>query len=448
MSYEDFDDYLRIYKSYSPGMKVEPKIFINREYRSILHKDGSINQISQAAQLPGVVQVVGLPDMHTGYDFPIGCAVAIDLENEHSVVSPSGVGHDINCGVRAVSTNLDYATFLKKQEDIACKLFEEIPTGLGNKGERLSHKDLNLVLEKGVLGLKELGLVQDDTEYIESAGRLPGNSRLVSQKSKGKGLNQLGSIGSGNHYLEVQRVAKIYDKETAESFKIYKEDQIVYMIHTGSRGLGYEMCLEYPRTINIHTRMGNEYLEALGCAANYAWANRAVIGRKSEEIITKAFSKAKFDLIYDVSHNIAKKEWLCVDGRSSEYLVLRKGASRAFSYDLPQAYGNQQPVPVGGSMGTFSYILAGQEESIRKTVGSCCHGAGRLHPRRETHKLWTEEDVLAQMEGIKVKYGSSRGLVEEAPDAYKDVSRVVEHCEKIGISKRVCKLEPVVVIKG
>lgn len=448
MTHGDFDDHLRIHKSYLPDMKVEPQIFINREYRSALYKDGSIDQISRAAQLPGAVQVVGLPDMHTGYDFPIGCAVAIDLEDEDSVVSPSGVGHDINCGVRAVATTLDYSALLKKQEEVACKLFEEVPSGVGNRGKRLSLRDLNIILDKGVRGLEELGLGKDSLEYIENSGCMLGNSKRISQKCKGRGLNQLGSIGSGNHYLEIQRVTEVYDKETAERFKIYKKDQVIFMIHTGSRGLGHEICLEYPRTINVHAKMGQEYLEALGCAANYAWVNRSVISKKTEEILSKVFRGAEFDLIYDVSHNIAKKEWLSVNGRFSEYLVLRKGASRAFSYDLPHAYENQQPVPVGGSMGTCSYILAGQEESIRKTAGSCCHGAGRLHSRRETHKMWSEKDVLDRMPGIKVRYGSSRGLVEEAPDAYKDITKVVEHCEKIGIIKRVCKLEPVVVIKG
>eukprot|EP00866_Antonospora_locustae_P001950 jgi/Antlo1/1950/122 len=448
MKCEEFEEYVKVCRSYTSGMHVEPRIFIGAAQRRVMYEDGSIDQIARVAQLPGVVQVVGLPDIHSGYDFPIGCVAVVDPDNDESVVSPGGVGHDINCGVRAVATNLEYSSFLGKQNAVAELLFKRIPTGVGDGGEKLSLCDLNSVLNDGVAGLRGLGVVDDNLDYIESRGKMEGDSRLVSQKCKGKGLKQLGSIGSGNHYLEIQRVAEIYDSSTAKAFGIHKTDQIIYSIHTGSRGLGHELCKEYPATVGLKSPQGLEYMKSLACAANYAWANRALISKKTEDTIREVFFRAEFSLIYDVSHNIAKKERLCADGRWGEYLVMRKGAARAFSHDLPQCYGMQQPIPVGGSMGTCSYILAGQPESLQKTAGSCCHGAGRIHSRSSALKTWTEEDVLKSMAGIGLRYGTPRGLVEEAPGAYKDISAVVDHCEKIGISRKVCRVVPVVVIKG
>ncbi|KAL0265921.1 UNVERIFIED_CONTAM: hypothetical protein PYX00_011638 [Menopon gallinae] len=445
MRCEESEECIKICRSSAPGMHVEPRIFIDPSHRRVLYEDGSMDQIVRVAQLPGVVQVVGLPDIHLGYDFPIGCVAVVDPDKDESVVSPGGVGHDINCGVRTVATNLDYASFAGRQDAIAELLFRRIPTGMGSGGERLSLDDLNTVLNDGVAGLKSLGLVDDDLDYIESRGRMEGDSRLVSQKCKERGLNQMGSIGSGNHYLEIQRVVEIYDSSTAGAFGIHRKDQIVYSVHTGSRGLGHELCREYPGVVRLGSPEGQKYLKSLGCAANYAWANRAIISRKTEDALREVFFRAEFALVYDVSHNIAKKERLFAGGRWGEYLVMRKGASRAFSHELPQCYGAQQPIPVGGSMGTCSYILAGQAESLAKTAGSCCHGAGRVHSRGSALRMWTEKDVLKSMEGIGLRYGTTRGLVEEAPGAYKDVTAVVDHCEKIGITRKVCKVVPVVV---
>lgn len=446
--FEENDDYIKIRKSYSSGMIVEPRIFIDRSARAALFLDDSLKQMASVCKLPGVVDVVGLPDMHGGYDFPIGCVAAINMNDEHAVISPGGVGYDINCGVRTMVTNLDFESFSKKQAEVADRLYEKIPTGVGPKGMKLELTDLDLILDLGVDGLNQLGIVNDNLEYIEDRGRMDADSRLMSQKCKGRGINQLGSVGSGNHYVEIQRVTEIFDAHIAHSFGIVKKDQIIYTIHTGSRGVGHEVYTEFPEPLALTTEKSRHYMMAAGCAANYAWANRSLISKSVEDVLREMFVRAEFGLVYDVSHNIAKKEKVFYNGVMGEYLVQRKGASRAFSYDLPLSYSLQQPIPVGGSMGTCSYILAGQQESLRKTIGSCCHGAGRLHSRGKSKKMWTESEVLEQMRGIEVRYGTTQGLVEEAPGAYKDVTVVVDHCEKIGITKKVCKVEPVVVIKG
>ena len=448
MNYSENEECVVVHKSSSPGMRVEPHVYVHGTYRDkFLSEDEALKQICNVAKLPGILQVAGLPDIHGGYDFPVGCAAAIDIDHPEAVISPGGVGHDINCGVRTVATNLDYASLQERKGELADELFRQVPSGMGNKGHKLTLMDLNTILDKGVSGLHELGLCDDDPLYIEDGGRVDADSRVLSQKCKGRGLSQLGSLGSGNHYLEIQKVAEIHDREVAAAFGVHRTGQIVYTVHTGSRGLGHEIYLEYPEDLGMGSVRAKSYLKALGCAANFAWANRSVISRKTNDVIRSFFPVAEFKLVYDVSHNIAKMENIVHEGAVRRCLVQRKGASRAFCDRLPPEYGSNQPVPVGGSMGTCSYILAGMEESTRKTAGSCCHGAGRLYTRGQARRTWSADDVLEDMRDIEVRYGTAKGLVEESPRAYKDITSVVDHCERVGIARKICKVVPVVVIK-
>lgn len=348
---EQEDLCIKINRGFREGMKASARIYVDDELRAPLFEEleskadiSSINQISEVCSLPGLIgDVVGLPNIHAGYGFPIGSVAAFDINDPESIVSPGGVGYDINCGVRALRTNLDIKELREKIELLADELFSIIPTGMGSDERlRISQGTLNSILDQGLNHMvKSKEISEEDLEYCESNGYMPGNSRIISQKSKGRGLNQLGSLGSGNHYLEVQHVDEVYDKEKAEILGIRK-DQVVVMIHSGSRGLGHSVCHNSLMDMSgsdvsrqlvcsaYNSKESQDYLLAMGSAANFAFVNRATITEKARKAFTKTFEKSKLELIYDVCHNIAKIERHKVDGVDYEVVVHRKGASRAF----------------------------------------------------------------------------------------------------------------------
>ncbi|KAF9760744.1 tRNA-splicing ligase RtcB like protein [Nosema granulosis] len=472
----DHTGYLEVDKTFNEQMKTSCRIYVDNELRTVVkNEDVLLKQISQVASLPGIVgEVIGLPDIHLGYGFPIGSVVAFDMEDSRSIIAPGGVGYDINCGVRAIRTNIKLKDIKGKEEEIAQKLFDSIPSGLAfensstaTSGITISVKELNRILDGGLEYLVSTGAISEDNlEYTESRGKIKGNSKLVSQKAKGKGINQLCSLGSGNHYLEIQYVSEVYEEEIAKVLGI-KENQIIISIHTGSRGLGHTVCQDYldimykdsidyykgmPKELSsapIASQASQDYQLAMGSASNYAFCNRALISEKAKKVLKEYFEDFEAELVYDVCHNIAKEE---VYG-SKRCLIHRKGASRILEPhhpELPQKYKEiGQPVLVGGSMGTCSFLLVG-DTNAPSTFRSTCHGAGRVVSRKDSKIKFTYEEVFNELkeQNIVVKCGSTNGLVEEAPSCYKDVDSVVDISQRIGVSKKVCKVKPVIVIKG
>lgn len=425
-------------------------------------------QFAEMQKIPGLLAAIGLPDIHAGYLFPIGSVAAIDLSDPLAGISPEGVGFDINCGVRCLRTNLmmkDLECNMELKNKLADLIFDKVPSGMGGTSPLIDLNALNAILNRGMKHLVESGYIpEDDLLYTEDGGSLPGNSGVVGQKAKSKGAAQLGSLGSGNHYLEIQVVEKIFDTEKARVLEI-TEGQILISIHTGSRGLGHSICqtflgdiekeclLNNNNSIGYHSEMGKKYISLMNSASNFAWANRSVITQKVREAFREVLPHSKIDLIYDTCHNIAKIETYNIGGQEKLVLVHRKGASRILPPDheaLPPKYKSVgQPVLVGGSMGTSSYILAGTSQ-CGQTFNSTCHGAGRVLTRGDAKKAFSYESVEEDLneKGIIFRCGSRLGLIEEACGCYKDVDRVVEHSDKIGITNIVARVKPVIVIKG
>lgn len=457
------------------------RIYVDEELRKPILSESSstLSQFVEMQEIPGLLAAVGLPDIHSGYGFPIGSVAAVDLGDPRAAVSPKGIGFDINCGVRCMATNLFIGDCEGRLEELADALAGAVPTDVGG-GIPGGSEVLNDILDRGLDALSFLR--ETDRLHTESRGCLPGCSRLVGQKAKACGLSQIGTLGSGNHYLEVQVVDEIIDRESAGVIGI-EQGQIVVSIHTGSRGLGHTVCGDFlaevekrrsdsmkyskywaereggsqvesgPPTaesaIPVASPLGQKYIALMNSAANYAWANRAVIAGRVGDVFSALFPGAVLSVIYDASHNIAREESV----NNKTLLVHRKGASRILPPghgELPPVYSAiGQPVLVGGSMGTFSYILVGAQGAA-STFFSTCHGAGRLLSRREARTAFSYEGVSEELgtKGIIFRTVSNNGLVEEAPGCYKDVTRVVSHSNKVGISKSVARLRPIVVIKG
>ena len=463
------DNKIVIKTDFLKGMTVAPEIYANRELASVLYKEYentskcAFNQLANIATLPGVKAVCGLPDIHSGYGFPIGSVSGFDVNS--GVICPGGVGYDINCGVRSLATNLDINDLVDCKKLLADDLFKTIPSGMSCQSgykKKFALSDINCMLDCGLEHLAKLNIIdQEDILFVENNGKMPGFSKLINQKAKARGLNQLASLGSGNHYLEIQYVSKIFNKEKARLMNINKEGQILITVHTGSRALGHVTCQDFIESdqdimkgYEINGEMGIKYYQAMCSAANYAFCNRALITELSKNVFGDKFTHFESSLIYDVCHNIAKKEHHIIDNEKLELLVHRKGASRAFgpfSADLPEKYANiGQPILAGGSMGTSSYILLGTEKAMQMTLGSSCHGSGRLLSRNISHDTFTAENILEdlQRQGIELRCGSERGIVEEAPGSYKDIDIVADYCQEIGISEKICQVKPVIVIKG
>ncbi|MGB9620913.1 MAG: RtcB family protein [Brevinematia bacterium] len=434
-----------------------------------------LTQAINVAHLPGIVgDVIVLPDAHWGYGFPIGSVAGFN--EEEGVFTVGGVGFDINCGVRTIKTNLNINKVSRNDlEKLAKKLFENIPAGLGRDGDiKLSKKELFKVATEGVKWCLENGYAEEeDIENIEENGTIEGAiPDYISQEAIEREKGQLGTLGSGNHYLEVQVVEEIYNQSIAEKFGLFK-DQLVITIHCGSRGFGHQINTDFIRIFSnavekykipinekelvcapISSKEGKMYLGAVKCAINYAFANRQVITHLVRKTFKKIFREVKLEILYDVGHNTVKEEVHVIDGRKRKVYVHRKGSTRGFgpnSIGIPHKYIEVgQPVIVGGSMGTPSYILCGTEVAEVKTLGSTIHGAGRSLSRNQAKKNFSYEKITKQLEskGIILISASKGGIVEEAPQAYKNIETIIESISQSGISKKIAKLRPVVNIKG
>jgi tRNA-splicing ligase RtcB len=476
---EKIDDYRwRIPRAYKAGMRVPGIIYADEKLLKDIYRDKALEQVANVAFLPGIVNAsLAMPDIHWGYGFPIGGVAATDIE-EGGVVSPGGVGFDINCGVRLIKTDLQYEEIKDKLKDLIPALFSDVPAGVGSKGDiRVSPKEEKEILVNGSKWAVKKGYgIEEDLEYTEENGAIAGaDPDAVSQRAYERGKAQSGTLGSGNHFLEVQVVDQLYDAALCDSFGL-NLGQVMLMIHSGSRGFGYQVCEDYVRSmvhclqkynINVPDRQlacapvnspeAKEYLGAMRCAANYAWANRQCLmhlARLSfEMVLGKPWEKLGMRLIYDVAHNIAKVEKYRLNGKDKNLCVHRKGATRALPAGhpaLPERYKNiGQPVIIPGDMGRNSYLLVGTEKAA-ETFYSTCHGAGRVKSRTASTRS-TDLNVLLkdlQSKGIIVMASGRHTIVEEAPQAYKDVNDVVNVVHNAGISRRVCRMRPLGVIKG
>ncbi|HYO48155.1 MAG TPA: RtcB family protein [Gemmatimonadota bacterium] len=460
-------------------MRVPGRVYASDALMNDIRGDESLIQVRNVATLPGIVGwSLAMPDIHWGYGFPIGGVAATDAER--GAISPGGVGYDINCGVRLARSDLTTEAVRGRLPQLMDALYDAVPSGVGAEGaiSKLSRAELRRMLERGAGWAVERGYGNaDDLEHTEERGRLDGaDPHEVSDRAQERGLSQVGTLGSGNHFLEVQRVARIYDPDLASAFGLF-EDQVVVMIHSGSRGLGYQICDDYIKRIKprlksygyelpdvqlaaapLDSEDGRAYLGAMRCAANYAWSNRQVMLHSVRETFQRVLGMGPRELgmklLYDVCHNIAKVEEHEVDGKARQVCVHRKGATRAFPPghpDVPEAYRKSgQPVLIPGSMGTYSYVCAGAPGAMKGTFGSTCHGAGRRMSRTQAKKESRGRDLLGEMErhGVIVRATGLRTVAEEMPHAYKDVADVVEVMEQAGVSRRVARLVPLGVVKG
>jgi tRNA-splicing ligase RtcB len=460
-------------------MRVPARVLASEPLLEEIADDKTLEQLRNTTHLPGIRKyAVCMPDGHQGYGFPVGGVAGIDTEN--GCISPGAVGYDINCGVRMMKTNLEYADLQGREEELVDALFANVPTGLGGGGVFEGSKDdVEAILSRGMdWALEEGYAVEDDLAHCEDEGYRPeADPSKVSKKAKDRGKNQVGSLGSGNHFLEVQRVTDVYREEVAEEFGL-AEDQVVVLIHCGSRGLGHQVCTDYLREIEqthqglldqlpdrelaaapAGSQLAEDYYGAMCAAINFAWVNRQLIMHRTRRVFERIFDRSReemgMDLLYDVAHNIAKKEVHEVEnGEERELFVHRKGATRAFPAgrpELPAAYRDVgQPIIIPGSMGAGSYVLRGGENSLSETFGSTAHGAGRLMSRTQAKQEFWGEDVqddLREQNHIYVKAQSGATVAEEAPGVYKDVDEVVRVSDALGIGDRVARTYPVCNIK-
>jgi len=460
------------------GMRVPARVLASEELLEEISEDKTLEQLKNTTHLPGVQKyALCMPDGHQGYGFPVGGVAAIDAED--GCISPGAVGYDINCGVRMVKTNLTYDDLEGNEEELVDALFEAVPSGLGGGGVVEGDSGtVEAVLERGMDWAHEEGYATaDDLAHCEDEGvRHDADAAAVSKKAKDRGRNQLGSLGSGNHFLEVQRVTDIFDEEIADAYGL-EEDQIVVLIHCGSRGLGHQVCNDYLRDIEqahsgllsqlpdkelaaapAGSQLAEDYYDAMCAAINFAWVNRQLITHQTREVFADVFGgpweELDMELLYDVSHNIAKKEVHEIEGEDRELFVHRKGATRAFPAgrsEVPKAYRDGgQPVIIPGSMGAGSYVLCGGSESMGLSFGSTAHGAGRLMSRTQAKsEFWggdVQDDLRDQQVYVKAQSGAT--IAEEAPGVYKDVDEVVRVSDELGIGDKVARVYPVCNIKG
>ena len=462
-----------------PGMRVPARIYADDTLIAQIEADQALVQIANVATLPGIVgYAVAMPDIHWGYGFPIGGVAAMDPED--GVISPGGVGYDINCGVRLLSTHLTEEEIRPHLEALASRLFQNVPSGVGATGRlRLSSPELDDVLRRGAAWAVGRGLGRaQDLQHIEAAGTIPGaDPDEVSRKAKSRGLDQIGTLGSGNHFLEVQRVDEIFDPHAAAVFGLRHVGQVTLLSHCGSRGLGHQVCDDYLALsgsalskygitlpdrqlacVPLNSPEGRSYLAAMAAAANFAFANRQMITHEVRESFEQTLKKSAEDLgleiVYDVAHNIAKMEEHVVGGEQVRVCVHRKGATRGFPAghpEVPPEYrGVGQPVLVPGDMGRYSFVLVGTEVAMRETFGSTPHGAGRMRSRGAAKRLLRGVDIVETLarRGIIVRAVSRELLAEEASEAYKDVAEVVRASDGAGLTRKVARLRPLAVIKG
>ena len=478
-NFEQLDEHLfEVPVSFRKDMRVPARFYADEELLKGVVTDNSLQQLINTATLPGIVKyALAMPDIHQGYGFPIGGVVATELPD--GIISPGGVGYDINCGVRLLATHLNKDEIKPHLEHLATILYSNCPSGVGKGGSiKLKTGELDQVLTSGANWALKRGYgTQADLERTEESGCLSGaEPEKVSQRAKSRGKGQVGTLGAGNHFIELDVVDKVFDDHVAQRIGLW-QGQIAVQIHCGSRGLGHQVCGDYVKQFQkmiakyglhlpdrelvcapLSSPEGQDYLAAMKAAANYAFANRQVLAfhirRSFEKVLAGKVSNHHIFQIYDIAHNMAKVETHRIDGKQMQLCVHRKGATRAFgpgTEDLPPAYRDiGQPVLVPGSMGTASWVLVGTEGSMTQTFGSTCHGAGRTMSRKKAKKTIHGATLREELEGrgILIRAGSMPGLAEEAPAAYKDVDRVVNVVHGAGIAKRVAKLKPIVVIKG
>jgi tRNA-splicing ligase RtcB (3'-phosphate/5'-hydroxy nucleic acid ligase) len=462
------------------AMRVPGRIYAGKDLIQSIREDDSLQQVVNVAHLPGIVKYsLAMPDIHLGYGFPIGGVCATDPARD-GVISPGGVGYDINCGVRLIRTSLTEADVAGKLHDMVRNLFYRVPSGVGSSSQlkKLSTSDLKDVLRKGARWVIEQGMgSSEDLDRTEEKGCLTeADPESVSQEAFDRGRDQVGTLGSGNHFLELDIVDEIFDPEAADAFGLEKGNLCVF-IHSGSRGFGHQVCQDYLRTMQTAMRKygiqvpdmqlacvpvdsteGRDYFSAMAASANFAWANRQTMMHLAEQSILETMNISPRDLgwqlVYDVCHNIAKMEDHLVDGRIKKLCIHRKGATRCFAKNhiqLPDAYRSiGQPVLIPGDMGNASYVLAGTEKAMVETFGSSCHGAGRVKSRKKAMEAARGRNVIHEMKkkGITVMAKGMRTVAEEMPEAYKDVHAVVDVMHSAGISKKVARLRPAGVIKG
>jgi tRNA-splicing ligase RtcB len=477
---ERIDDHCwRIPRSYRPGMRVEGRIFCSEAMLEQIRRDRAPDQVANVAFLPGIQTAsLAMPDIHWGYGFTIGGVCATDPD-EGGVISPGGVGYDINCGVRLVRTSLHVDDVRPRLEPLVEALFRQVPLGVGRGGAyRFTKKELKQLMVEGVEYLRRRGLATErDIEHTEAHGRLPHAAPdRLSDRALERGADQCGSLGSGNHFLEVQLVEKVLDPQAARTMGL-AEGGICVMIHSGSRGLGYQVCDDALRMLRgvpekygirlpdpqlacapVGSPEGRDYLESMCAAGNFAWCNRQLLMWQARDVFAAFFGRPweelGMELVYDVAHNIAKLEKHTIAGRSKKVWVHRKGATRAFPPrhpELPRDYRETgQPVLIPGDMGRASWVLVGGKGSMERTFGTTCHGAGRAMSRTAAVKMSRGRRIDRELaeQGVVARSRGWRGLAEEQPAAYKDVDRVVDVVHRAGLSRKVARLRPLGVIKG
>ncbi|HWP92584.1 MAG TPA: RtcB family protein [Thermodesulfobacteriota bacterium] len=462
----------------SGGMRVPGRVYASEEMLKVIRQDKSLEQVVNVAHLPGIQKYsIAMPDIHWGYGFPIGGIAAVDIEE--GVISPGGVGYDINCGVRLMRTNLVEEEVRPKLRELVTELFHRIPSGVGIGGKiKLSQKDYKEIIRKGANWAIEQGWGEkEDLNRIEDHGTFPGGDlEAISNKALERGKDEIGTLGSGNHFLEVDIVDQIYNPAMADAFGLFK-DQVCVLIHCGSRGFGHQICTDYIDKMlsymrreginlpdkqlacaHIKSKEGQDYLSAFAAAVNYAWTNRQIIMNFCREAFYRVFQIGPKDLggqlVYDVSHNIAKFEEHKVNGKTKKVCVHRKGATRALPKGhplIPEIYKDVgQPVFIPGDMGRFSFVLVGTEATLDETFGSCCHGAGRMLSRNKALKMGKGRNLFAELEekGIIVMARGKKTVAEEMPEAYKEAEDVCDIVHNAGIAKKVARLRPIGVIKG
>jgi tRNA-splicing ligase RtcB len=460
--------------TYKKGMQVEGMIYASEKLIRQIEKDQTLDQVANVATLPGWAgRSLAMPDAHQGYGFCIGGVAAADLKQ--GVVSAGGVGFDINCGVRLLASDWSEGEVRPKLEPLLNQLFRDIPCGTGRRGLlNIRKSELDEVLNDGAQWAVSQGYGNSrDPSHIEDLGRIAGaDPSKVSSRAKDRGHNQLGTLGSGNHFLEIQVVEQVFAGDLATQFGL-RQDQVVVLLHSGSRGLGHQVCTDYLdlmqgamkrygisvidrqlACVPVGSAEGQDYLAAMAAAANFAFANRQMITHWTRQAFERIIGAGELKVVYDVCHNIAKREEHQIGSVRKEVLVHRKGATRAFPRGHqalpPELREHGQPVLIPGSMGTCSYVLVGTEQAMNETFGSCCHGAGRAKSRTQAKRETTPEQLLQELKGkgILVKGQTRSGLTEEKPDAYKDVSEVVDVVHNAGIARKVAKLRPIAVMKG
>lgn len=472
-NFKQLEDFLwEVPIGFRADMRVPARIYASQEMlQNILH-ERAVEQLVNVATLPGIHKyALAMPDIHQGYGFPIGGVAAIDATD--GVISPGGVGYDINCGVRLLKSKFILADIESQLPALITQMQRDIPSGVGSSSNlRLSDKELDAVLNQGMRWVIKQGYgSKSDLEFVEEQGCFQAaDASAVSAKAKKRGRDQLGTLGAGNHFLEIQKVVQVYDSKIANTFGLFA-DQITVMIHTGSRGLGHQVCTDYVQLMYKHlakfglqlpdrelvcapfsSEEGQDYYRAMAAAANFAWSNRQVITdwvRKAWQQVLRS-GEVALPIVYDVAHNIAKLE----THFGNKFIVHRKGATRAFGPKhavLPAQYKTTgQPVIIPGSMGTASYVLAGTDGAMEQTFGSACHGAGRRLSRHKAKKNIDYQKLLRELQQkrVLVRSGSVAGLLEEAPAAYKDIEKVIEVIAQAEIGKKVAKLQPLAIVKG